>query len=58
MIQININEEQAGLLREILANDLSDLGYEIANTDGKDYRDQLRAKQELLRQVLEQFPEA
>ena len=58
MIQIDISNNEASVLREILASDLSELGYEIANTDAKDFRDQLKTKQGLLRRVLGQLPEA
>jgi len=56
MIQLDISDEEAGTLREVLESAVSDLGYEIGNTDAKDYRDGLKAKQALLRRVLEQLP--
>ena len=58
MIQLDIDDNEAGVLRQILASDLSELGYEIANTDAKDFRDKLKSKQGLLRRVLGQLPEA
>ncbi len=58
MIQIDINDDEAGVLREILASDLSELGYEIANTDSKDFRDVLKTRQDLLRRGLGQLPSA
>ena len=55
MIQLDIDSNEAGILRDILASDLSELGYEIANTDAKDFRDLLKTKQGLLRRVLGQL---
>ena len=50
-----LDEKEVVLLRETLASDLSDLGYEIANTDSKDYRDDLKEKQKALKRIVEQL---
>ncbi len=55
MIQLNITPEEGKRLAEILATDLADLGYEIANTDAHDYKLQLRDKQDLLKRIVEEL---
>ena len=55
MILLELDEKEVVLLRETLASDLSDLGYEIANTDSKDYRDDLKEKQKALKRIVEQL---
>lgn len=52
MIHLDLDTEDARMLHEVLAADLSELGYEIANTDAKDYREMLRRKQEFLRRMV------
>jgi len=44
MIQIDLTQENAELMREILGNHLSQLRMEIANTDRKEYREFLRKR--------------
>ncbi len=52
MIQLSITPEEGKRLGEMLAEVLSELGYEIANTDSHDFRIQLREKQSLLKRVV------
>mgnify|MGYP003572231207 FL=1 len=54
-IALDLNDEDAGILREVLESAQSELGYEIANTDSKDYRDKLKRRQVLLQRVLGQL---
>lgn len=55
MIQLNITHEEGKRLGEILASDLAELGYEIANTDSHDFKTQLREKQDLLKRVVKEL---
>jgi hypothetical protein len=55
MIQLDIEEDDVGVLREVLASARSELGYEIANTDAYDYRQELKNRQALLARVLSQL---
>ena len=41
MAQITLTDDEAGMLKEILGSYLSDLRMEIADTDRKDYREEL-----------------
>lgn len=58
MLQLDIDDTEVPMLREILASDLSELGYEIANTDSQEFREQLRQKQRLLKRVVGQLGDA
>ena len=44
MPNLELTEDEIKTLAEILESAVSDLGYEIANTDSMDYRDGLKAK--------------
>ena len=55
MARLDLTQEDADMLREMLSGDLSELRYEISNTDAHDYREQLRLKQGLLERVIEQL---
>ena len=54
-IRLDLEPNDAEMLREVLASDLSELGYEIANTDGHDFKEKLRAKERFLRRIIEQL---
>jgi len=56
-IRLELDSEDAAMLREALSSDLSELGYEIANTDSHDFKVRLRIKQTFLRRILEQLGE-
>ena len=56
-IRLELDSEDAAMLREELTSALSELGYEIANTDSHDFKLRLRAKQTFLRRILEQLGE-
>jgi hypothetical protein len=59
MIQLMITEEEQKLLIELLENDISDLRMEIADTDRQEYRNMLKSRESLmknLQQKLEQVP--
>jgi len=52
MLQLDLSPDEATALRETLESVLSDLRYEINNTDSYDYRETLKAKQDHLERVL------
>jgi hypothetical protein len=52
MTTLNLNAEQAETLKNALTSYLSDLRMEIADTDNHDFRESLKQKEELLKQVL------
>ncbi|RME34883.1 MAG: hypothetical protein D6786_03540 [Gammaproteobacteria bacterium] len=52
MIHIDLSEEERDLLAEVLESYLSDLRYEIADTDTSTFRDQLKLRQAALEKVL------
>lgn len=52
MATINLDATETEILRETLESIASDLGYEISNTDAKDYRDKLKAKRALIQRVI------
>lgn len=57
VINLELNDQESLILTETLQSFLSDLSYEISNTDLQDYRDQLKARRvvlEKIKNVLEQ----
>ncbi len=55
MVKLELDAEDAKLLREVLTSTLSELGYEIANTDSHDFREKLRAKQGLVQRLVDEL---
>jgi hypothetical protein len=55
MRTIELNDQQANILRESLEHILSDMSVEIAGTDRKDYREEIKAERKLLRTILAQL---
>ncbi len=55
MANLEISAEDGKLLREALESAVSELRYEINNTDAHEYRDKLREKQAALERVLDQL---
>jgi hypothetical protein len=51
MIQLMITEEEQELLIELLENDISDLRMEIADTDRREYRDMLKNREVLMKNI-------
>ena len=51
MHRLELTSEEAYVLRETLESYLSDLRMEIADTDRKDFRDQLKHRKELLERI-------
>ena len=57
MIHLDLNEQESQVLALALQSYLSNLSYEIADTDQQDFQDQLkdrRAVLEKIKQILEQ----
>ncbi len=52
MVTLTLDEQDAQVLSEVLANDLSDLRMEISHTDLLAFREGLKRKKESLRRVL------
>jgi len=55
MIHLELAQEDAEMLAEVLDSALSDLRYEIANTDSLDYRESLKRRKATLTNVLGQL---
>jgi hypothetical protein len=59
MIQLTVTEEERELLVDILENNISDLRMEIADTDRQEYRNMLKNRETLMKNIqekLEQVP--
>ncbi|MFN3919341.1 MAG: hypothetical protein ACK4JF_03505 [Methylohalobius sp.] len=52
MLQLDLNDAEKAYLIEALEGYLSDLRYEIANTDSQDFRERLKAKKAALEKIL------
>jgi len=57
MPQLDLDSNEATVLRETLESVVGDLGYEISNTDSKDFRDGLKEKQALLKRLAGELAE-
>lgn len=55
MPRLDLSHTHAAILCEYLKRELSDLSVEIAGTDRKNYRDEIKAERRLLRDVLEKL---
>ena len=51
MIHLELNDEEKEVLATTLESYLSNLRYEIANTDSYDFRQQLKAKKAVLMKI-------
>ena len=51
MISLELESQEIQILDETLQYYLSDLSYEISNTDLKDYRDKLKSKRAVLEKI-------
>ena len=51
-IEINLSEEDAEIIIEILDNYLSDLSMEITDTDSMDFREKLKSRRTSIQRVL------
>jgi len=55
MAQLDLSTEEASALLETLESVLSELRYEINDTDAHDYKEKLRGKKDALERVLGQL---
>ena len=58
MIHLDLEENEARLLSEFIESGLSNLSYEISDTDTKEFRDTLKAKRDVLVKVNEALASA
>lgn len=55
MVRLELTEPEVDVLKEVLEYALSELRMEIADTDRKDFREQLKAQKEALTGILERL---
>jgi hypothetical protein len=55
MKEIKLNPDEAILLQNILDEYLSDLRMEISDTDDKEFREELKIKENSIKKILEMF---
>jgi len=55
MAQLTLTDQEAGTLRRVLEQYVSDLRMEIADTDAMDFREQLKREEAFLKTVIEQL---
>jgi len=53
MVHLELTDEETVVLRDALESYLSDLRYEIANTDSQDFRNGLKRRKAVLRKVVD-----
>lgn len=58
MIELKLNEQEVTCLTDLLESALSDLGFEIADTDRMDFREKLKEDRQVLRGILEALKES
>jgi hypothetical protein len=52
MIQLNLTDDEASILKQALATYLSDLRMEIADTDQQEFREQLKQEEAVMKKIL------
>ena len=57
MAQLTLNNDETKMLKEVLVSYLSDLRMEIADTDQKDFREYLKAKEVFLKDLINRLIE-
>jgi hypothetical protein len=57
MAQLTLNNDETEMLKEVLVSYLSDLRMEIADTDLKDFREGLKAKEVFLKDLINRLIE-
>jgi hypothetical protein len=58
MIHLDLDEQEKQILDETLQSYLSDLSYEIADTDKQDFREMLKARRAVLQKIKETLEQA
>jgi len=51
LIHLHLDDQEKEILDETLKSCLSDLSYEIADTDKKDFREQLKTRRAVLEKI-------
>ncbi len=52
LLQVELTEDEKETFKQMLQEELSELRAEIADTDRKNYRDMLKAKEALLNRII------
>ena len=55
MTSLELTQQQAEILRQVLETYVSDLSMEIADTDRQDFREGLKAKQSILKELIKRL---
>ncbi len=55
MVHLELTDKEAETLRNILSYHLSELRMEIAGTDSKDFRDELKEREEVINKILSEL---
>ncbi|MFP5348026.1 MAG: hypothetical protein ACLGIA_13490 [Actinomycetes bacterium] len=50
-MQLELTEEEAAVLQEVVTNHLREMSSEIRHTDNREFRDSLRERREVLRRL-------
>ncbi len=58
MAKVDMTQKEMEVLKEILWSYLGDLRFEIADTDKKSWRDYLKGKEEVIKQLLTKLEKA
>ena len=58
MTNFEVRKEEVGVLREALESYLSELRFEIADTDKRAFRENLKTKEDVLRTVVDRLKAA
>ncbi len=58
MLQLDLGAEDARYLKEVVESAISDLRYEINNTDAHDFREALKRKKDSLESSLKELEKA
>jgi hypothetical protein len=58
MLQLDLNQEETTILRQVLEDYLSDLRMEIVDTENQDFREMLKRRKNALTKVVEMLPAA
>lgn len=55
MIRMDLSEQEATILSQILCSDLSDLRMEIAGTESQPFREQLKFKEQVMKDLVKRL---
>jgi len=58
MIHIDLDATERSILMQTLESYLSDMSFEIADTDRMEFRDELKAKRQVLNKILDAVKQA